>query len=97
MERILEGANIIVYDTGRAPLDTLLKEEIKWAYKWRDYYFFYLKKDTNIGYATGPVYVVNAKTKKVEWGNGVSLDTFVMYVTDESIKVTPEELRRALS
>lgn len=92
MERILEGADITVYDTGRAPLETLLKEEIGWVYKWRDYYFFHLKKDY-----TDPVYVVNSKTKKVEWGHGVSLDTFVMYITDESIEVTPEELRRALS
>lgn len=77
-----------VWDTDSTPLGNLLNEKINWAYKWENSYVF------NVGKDNAQVFIVDAKTKKVEWGYHTSLG----FVAEElGTAITPEELRRALS
>lgn len=96
MERIIHTKicdvdySIAVYDTDSTSLRDLMKKNIAWAYKWDDYYVFKVKTEDN---NNAQVYLVNEKTKKVEWGYYTSLG----FATEENGKsITPEDLKRAL-
>lgn len=93
MERVIgviDNCPIEVADTDPTPLSELLSKEIRFAYKWNDFYIFKIETDDNYDQS---VYVVDKNTKKVEWGSYIS---GVMFIPDEC-KITPEELREALS
>ena len=79
-----------VYDTDPTSLSDLMKKDIAWAYKWDDYYAFKIKTEDIYD---AQVYLVNKKSRKVEWGYYTSLG-FTVEENGESI--TPEELKKAL-
>lgn len=79
-----------VYDTDCTPLRDLMKKDIAWAYKWDDYYVFKIKTEDSYD---AQVYLVNEKTKKVEWGYYTSLG----FAAEENGKsITLEDLKRAM-
>ena len=64
MERILEGTEYVwVYDTDFILLSEILKNKIRSAYIWKNYYMVVPESDDR--YAN-LVYVINKNTKKVE-------------------------------
>lgn len=80
-----------VADTDPTPLGELLSKEIRFAYKWNDYYMFKIETDDNYD---NSVYIIDKNTKKVEWGYYTSIG---LEFEELGSQITPEELREALS
>lgn len=97
MERIIHTKtcgvehSIAVYDSDPTPLRDLMKKDIAWAYKWDDYYVFKIKTEDRYD---AQVYLVNEKTKKVEWGYYTSLG---FSAEADGKPIAPEDLKRALA
>lgn len=91
MERILEGTeHVRVYDTDVIPLSEILKNKIRSAYIWNDYYMVVPESDDE--YAN-LVYVINKNTKKVER----TMCILFIHILDDATEISPEELKRALT
>lgn len=91
MERILEGTEYVrVYDTDTIPLSEILKNKIRSAYIWKDYYMVVPESDDR--YAN-LVYVINKNTKKVER----TMYILFIHILDDTTEISPEELKRALA
>ena len=76
-------------DRDSRTLNELLEEDLEYTYKWGERYVFAYRDDER-------VFVIDPKTKKVEYtyftGPGMSIQD-----EPDAIKITPEEVRRALS